>query len=116
MENYKWYSESGNLFELYIGDSKDRFNGEGIHQEVKISYRDGYLTWDVYETTYGRLHALSYFEKMEFYKKDLYDVGNELDKSDFNTFKNWIIESLTPIEIKRGEKIIKIKDKIDEII
>ncbi|MFW6243080.1 MAG: hypothetical protein ACOC2W_02880 [bacterium] len=112
MENYKWYSENGNLFELHISEQSDRFNGEGIHQEVKLSYKDGYLIWDIYETSYGRIHALNYFKELEIYNLEYYNLDDEVDVQNFNSFKNWLIESLTPIEIKRVEKIEKIKSNL----
>lgn len=112
-EYYKWYSESGNLFELYIGKKHDRFNGEGVHQDIRLSYKDGYLTWDVYESTYGRIHALNYFKKLDLSELDSYNLDDEIEENNFKSFKNWLIESLTPIEIKRGEKIENIRKCID---
>lgn len=119
MEEYFFNSNENSMLILEISnDIKDRFNGEGIHQDV-ILYNFNYFSKIkrvIYETTYGRLHALNFFKNLNI--NDLIEQDSDFEdlKDDFILFKDWLIDCLTPIEQKRKEKIIEIKGNLNEII
>lgn len=130
MEKYRWeYRDEvynlNHIFEITIGESSYRFKDEGILEIVNI-YLNGK---SVLTTGFGRHHQLNilkcgiytsstnsiddfYFNTSEKFAKIL-DVTSHIEvqiqDDDFDNFHKWIIESLTPIDQKRKEKINQIK-------
>ena len=109
MEGYTWINKDDILYILSIGEESDRFDGEGMLQEVKLTRFDKddiFPSEDVYDTTYGRHHAMEQLcsEHIGWWENN--------DEEDFKKFKIWLITSLTPITEQRMFKIERIKNKI----
>ena len=108
MKQYILHCNNKVTYELVIGNEQDRFNGEGVLQNVTLYRIDNDLIFpkeEVYETTYGWFTAIEHFNNI--------DINEfEEDNINFDEFKNWIITSLTPITEQRKVKIGRIKEKI----
>ena len=111
-------------FEIKIGEKYYRYLNEGIYQEIYLSVND----YIIYGDTYGYSNSLkrllnsnpyTFFNIEMFFndknKKEFKCLINNFDyicinNEKYDEFINWLIESLTPINIKRKNKINKLKN------
>lgn len=118
MERHTFELENGTKFILDIGEIVDsRYNEEGVYQDVFLRmYDDRFNIYqDVYETNFGRFHALNFFKNINISLLSnilTFEDDCELEYKNIQTFKEIIIEKLKPIETIRGEKISKIKNRM----
>lgn len=120
-EKYK-FNGDGHEFILEIHDKHPRFNGEGVLEMVTL-YVNGR---EMYRDTFGREKSLNFL--ISDFDNEFVDMSHEkanrrysfrtlqgyiiLHEEQYNMFINWLIESLTPKNIKRIHKINRIKDKL----
>lgn len=129
---YNYYDDKYDYihkFELVIGIKKRRFQNEGVLQEV-ILYLDNCPT---FYTNFGRHHLLNlltdgtFSSNTQFIDNFYFDIKQrfvriimserpyidlQIKDYDFDKFYEWLVESLTPLEQKRKEKIEEIKKNI----
>jgi len=129
VEKYYWiYDEY--KFELVIGFESSRFDDEGIFQQVILFLNNKIIA----NSSFGRLHMLKlltnsiYSISDEFIDVDsVYIDANKrymnikhnspeiqltIKNNDFVKFYLWLVESLTPLNIKRIKKINNIQKNI----
>lgn len=110
METYTWEGKLSNdfiyTFVLTIGEEYDRFNGEGILQDVKIMMINDSVEEELYETSFGREEAIRTWSVPNN------PICTPLEDEQITEFKNWLITCLTPKTEQRKVKIGRIKTKL----
>ena len=109
MEKYTWScdTDDGSPFTLIlnIGKRQKRFDGEGVLQDVSLHCENT----EIYETTFGREHAIKEFKDIMF---DMIDLELPLNEEKFDEMMIWLLTSLTPITEQRKVKIEEIQKKM----
>jgi hypothetical protein len=110
MEEYIWKSKLRDgliyTYVLTIGEEYDRYNGEGILQNVKIKIISDSSEDELYETLFGREKAIKDWSVLNN------PISIPLEDEQITEFKNWLITCLTPKTEQRKIKIGRIKNKI----
>jgi hypothetical protein len=113
-------------FKLKVFDSIPRFNGEGIYQVVRLEINNNII----FDENFGQEYALSeLMSDKPFIHLDVELFHNDnknrvfkcmvdsfssirIKGDNYDKFIVWLVESLTPIEKKRSEKIKRLQNNI----
>jgi len=121
MEQYK-FNCKGNEFILKIDDKHPRFHDEGVLEMVTLLING----FEIYKDSFGREKTLKFL--LSDFDNEFIDMSHEkinkryyfslitgsviLSKNNHDIFTNWLIECLTDKNIKRINKINRIKNKL----
>jgi hypothetical protein len=129
MERYLWIfnrNQESYKFEFYIGEELNRFENEGIYQDIRLSINNE----STFYSNFGRMESLDFFKYSTNWKYD--SISNDyfnkcitfyygiesvtLLNKDYEEFIKWTEDSLLPLEIKRKHKINNIKNRMFAIM
>ena len=112
-------------FTIKIYDKNTRFNDEGILEMITLHVDNK----EMYRDTFGREKTLNFL--LSDFDNEFVDISHEkinkryyfslitgsviLSKNNHDIFTNWLIECLTDKNIKRINKINRIKNKICKV-